>query len=569
MSTALRVSAVAAVVAAAAVTAAAAVLTGPSRPAAGAADAGMVQAAAKGTAAKGRAQPQQGVPPLPLGPAGLRQSQSTRQLAPGVTLTTITRGHASPADHWTVTVGFEATRAKASALAGKLRAHRFKPTVTAFGDKPAGDRAPGPLGYLVRVGDSRAQAGARELAGKLSADGFSAPVTNTALLSPSATGPWEVRELRVDPRYFHGHATGTLSNGIVPGSETVSSMVSRLGALAGVNGGYFIINPGTGTLGAASGVQAVNGDLDAETDTGRAALVLPGGTVARAGIARLDTSQTVTSSDGSAARLTGLDRAPGYVRDCTEPEYRVRCATRDDLVAFDSRFGPHLGSGTGAEAILGARGRVLALRDSRGGTLATGKMAIEGIGTGAAWLRAHARPGAVLHVSKSVGALNPGRPAAAEARGKALPAAPGAGQQGRATRGIALTSGLSIVNGGPLLVQDGRPDLDAQAEGFNPPSRPSKYFGFGVTRNPRTMAGLTRGHDLLLVTVDGRQPGYSIGLSFGEEAKLMAALGSVSAMNLDGGGSADMVAGGQVRGRPSDGSERPVGDAVLIDPSAR
>lgn len=515
-------------------------------------------------AGAGTAQPQQAAPPLPLGPAGLPQSESTRQLAPGVTVTTITRGSASPADFWTVNVGFEATRAQATALAGQLQADGFQPTVTEIGGRPADDPETGPLGYLVRVGDSQTQAGAQALASQLSADGFGASVTNTALLSPSATGPWAVRVLRVDPRSFHGQATAALSNGIVPGRETVSSMTSRLGALAGVNGGYFIINPGTGTLGAASGIQAVNGDLDAETDTGRAALVLPGATVARAGIARLDTSQTVTSSDGSAAPLTGLDRSLGFVRDCTEPDFTSSCATGNDLVAFDPLFGPQLDTGPGAEAILDTRGRVLALRDSRGGALSAGETAVEGIGTGAAWLRDHARPGDTLRVRKVVRTLAAGRPATAEAPGNT-----GASEPVSAPGDVALTAGLGIVNGGPLLVQDGKPGIDAQSEGFNPPSQPSLYFGFAVTRNPRTMAGITRDHDLLLVTVDGRQPGYSIGLNFDEEARLMAALGSVSAMNLDGGGSTDMVVGGQVQGRPSDGSERPVGDAVLIDPPGR
>jgi Phosphodiester glycosidase/SPOR domain len=488
----------------------------------------------------------QAIPPLPLGPAGLTQSQSTEQLAPGVTLTTITRGTASPGDYWTANVGFEATRAQASALAGQLKAHGFQPTVTEIDDEPADDPGAGPLGYLVRVGESTAQADAQATATRLTADGFGASVTNTALLSASATGPWAVKVLRVDPRYFRGQAAETLSNGIVPGRETVSSMVTRLGAVAGVNGGYFIINPGTGTLGASSGIQAVNGDLDAETDTGRVALVLPGGAVGRAGIARLDTSQMVSSSDGSAARLTGLDRAPGYVRDCTEPDFTVSCARSNDLVAFDSLYGPQPDSGSGAEAILDGDGRVLALRGSRGGELSAGQTAIEGIGTGADWLQAHAQSGDVLRVSKAVRAVAPGRPAS-----------------------VTLSRGLGIVNGGPLLVQDGKPDVDAQTEGFNPPSQPSAYFGFAVTRNPRTMAGITRDHDLLLVTVDGRQPGYSIGLNFGEEARLMSALGSVTAMNLDGGGSTDMVAGGQVQGRPSDGSERPVGDAVLIGGSGR
>jgi exopolysaccharide biosynthesis protein len=49
----------------------------------------------------------------------------------------------------------------------------------------------------------------------------------------------------------------------------------------------------------------------------------------------------------------------------------------------------------------------------------------------------------------------------------------------------------------------------------------------------------------------------------------MRALGAQEALNLDGGGSTTMVAGGQILGRPSDTTgERPVGDAVVIPPAS-
>ena len=44
------------------------------------------------------------------------------------------------------------------------------------------------------------------------------------------------------------------------------------------------------------------------------------------------------------------------------------------------------------------------------------------------------------------------------------------------------------------------------------------------------------------------------------------ALGAVDAMNLDGGGSSEMVINGKILNKPSDGRERSVGDAVVIVP---
>lgn len=84
-------------------------------------------------------------------------------------------------------------------------------------------------------------------------------------------------------------------------------------------------------------------------------------------------------------------------------------------------------------------------------------------------------------------------------------------------------------------------------------------------RHPRTAAGLDRdGRRLTLVVVDGRQPGYSEGMSERELAELLAELGCFDALNLDGGGSSVMLrrsadATHQVLNRPSDfGGPRPI-----------
>lgn len=88
-----------------------------------------------------------------------------------------------------------------------------------------------------------------------------------------------------------------------------------------------------------------------------------------------------------------------------------------------------------------------------------------------------------------------------------------------------------------------------------------------MRRHPRTLAGVTPTGHLLLVTVDGRQPGYSVGASFQESARIMKALGCEQAINLDGGGSTAMAIRGRLVNRPSDSAgERPVGDAIVIRP---
>lgn len=60
--------------------------------------------------------------------------------------------------------------------------------------------------------------------------------------------------------------------------------------------------------------------------------------------------------------------------------------------------------------------------------------------------------------------------------------------------------------------------------------------------NPRTAVGLDAdGRTLTLLVVDGRQAGYSEGMSCEELAQAMLALGCRNAVNLDGGGSSIML----------------------------
>jgi exopolysaccharide biosynthesis protein len=68
------------------------------------------------------------------------------------------------------------------------------------------------------------------------------------------------------------------------------------------------------------------------------------------------------------------------------------------------------------------------------------------------------------------------------------------------------------------------------------------------------------------VVADGRVPGVATGLNFKEKVELMKNLGVTDAVNLDGGGSSTFVGPDGLRGHPSDGQVRPVGDALLVMP---
>lgn len=63
----------------------------------------------------------------------------------------------------------------------------------------------------------------------------------------------------------------------------------------------------------------------------------------------------------------------------------------------------------------------------------------------------------------------------------------------------------------------------------------------GGKRHPRTAIGLTEDGELLLLVVDGRQPGRSVGMTYAELGKTLVELGAAAGINLDGGGSSTMV----------------------------
>ncbi len=89
-------------------------------------------------------------------------------------------------------------------------------------------------------------------------------------------------------------------------------------------------------------------------------------------------------------------------------------------------------------------------------------------------------------------------------------------------------------------------------------------------RHPRSALGVTRdGRYLLLMTIDGRQTGYSEGASTAETAEWIRKFGAHDAFNLDGGGSTTLVIESRdgeplVLNRPSGGSERLVANHLGV-----
>ena len=72
-------------------------------------------------------------------------------------------------------------------------------------------------------------------------------------------------------------------------------------------------------------------------------------------------------------------------------------------------------------------------------------------------------------------------------------------------------------------------------------------------KNPRNSIGYYEPGHYCFITVDGRQEGYSIGMTLAELSTVYAELGCKSAYNLDGGATAEMIFQGELVNRPYNG----------------
>ncbi len=113
-----------------------------------------------------------------------------------------------------------------------------------------------------------------------------------------------------------------------------------------------------------------------------------------------------------------------------------------------------------------------------------------------------------------------------------------------------------IVSVGPRLVKDGVPYVTTTAE---------QLGDIDLHREPRSAFAVTKRGTYLLAVADGRQQD-SHGQTLSEWAKLLIAFGAKDALNLDGGGSSELIAGGRVLNSPSDGRERGIGLGIVILP---
>ena len=303
-----------------------------------------------------------------------------------------------------------------------------------------------------------------------------------------------------------------LSNDLIVGRETVTSMQKRVSTgatVAGVNGDLFNWRDGHPT-----GVLMRNGVLDSPPSKDRSSTAITAD-----GTIRVDRARYIGYWRGTGQRRAlNFNQPPGtngvslYTRSwgVTTPGFG------DTTEAVLSGF-------PDARPNVDLAGAVVELKQRGNTPIPPGGAVLVARGSSSARLLAEAPVGTTVGV--------------------------------RLTFNVDWTTVTDAIGGGPVLIRAGKPVFRAN-EGFTPSQL--------APRNPRTAVGQRADGRVLLVAVDGRQPGYSVGMTNFELALTMMRLGCVTASGLDAGGSTTMAFDGTLLNRPSERVERPVAESLLI-----
>ena len=483
---------------------------------------------------------------------------------PGVTLLTGTYTDSAAHPYWTITIQAPATNpfngsSEEAEAGGPGWARSTEAALVADGFSPSAAELPWPaytddphgvMGVRVRVGQFTTEAAADTVASELTADGFAPEVEWTGFDPTPAPDAELVHVAIIDPRSFDGRVFAYHGSAIAS-RTTAQAASAALGSVVATNGGFFTIDaPMVAYVGGVNtGLSIQNGVVESLANGDRAAAVFDGQNQLR--ILNVSSRAELRAPDGASVQVLGVNRLPGYAEDCgvagfsptDEPRQNTVCTGPNDIVVFTPQFGapppPAQTSGPALQAVIDPQGKVVSV-GTPGGALPAGDWAVQAIGTDEPWLASHAQVGAQLSVSERLWT--------------------GQGQP------LQVNPSTTAASAGPILLQNGRPAVDAVAEGVLDP-RDLNDYTFSAYRHARTMIGVDSKGRTILATVDGIA-GVSEGMTLTEEAVLMRSLGAVDAMNLDGGGSTQFASYGQVLDDPSSSPLRPVGDTIEAVPNS-
>lgn len=293
------------------------------------------------------------------------------------------------------------------------------------------------------------------------------------------------------------------------GTETTSSLATRFGAIAAINAGYF--RTAGIYRGEPNGIFYLNGKLLSEDFQHRAALVFSANHNAP-NITHVSSQTKLVFGKSSQTKVHGINRPRGI----------------DEIIIFTPELHRTTLTNPDGDEYMVNHHRIVSIYKNQGSSsIPDNGFVISVSGKMRNWAKENLKQGMKITISNETTFDQP----------------------------ISF-SPVNIVGGGPQLLRAGK--ILTDSENFN-------QVSFINQRHPRTAYGKRADGSLVLVTVDGRQPQKSVGMTIPELTQLMIALGCVEALNLDGGGSTTMVINNKVVNNVSDATgERPISDAILI-----
>lgn len=304
-----------------------------------------------------------------------------------------------------------------------------------------------------------------------------------------------------------------LSNGAIAGRETVTQMQARVASQAttvAVNGDLFNLD-----WSFPNGILMRDGVLHARPSRDRSSLGIGLDGLLR--IARVGMFGTWGVADAPRARLNELNRPLLKAQvGLFTPAWGGATPTRRGAVDVVVSGLPPVGANVDLE------GQVTDVRRGGGTRIPDGGAVLQATGSRAAGLTALAQPGSPF-VAKLT--LKPWWEQVSDA-----------------------------IGGGPALVRDGHIAV--------PTTEAFSSYQLSL-RHPRTAVGQLADGRILLVAVDGRTS-RSAGMTIRDLALELQRLRAVTAMALDGGGATTLAFDGDLLNTPSDGSQRPVSDSLML-----
>ncbi len=304
----------------------------------------------------------------------------------------------------------------------------------------------------------------------------------------------------------------------VVGTETTSSIASRHGAVAAVNAGFFRLDASI-FAGEPANFFMIDGKVLSEGSNDRITLAIAN----HIGVTRVSFFRPVAEFQLETGKETFT--VNGLNREVRENE----------VIVFTPEFHKTTLAKAGCVEIAVSSGRVRTVSEAGSVRIPADGFVATTCGDQKNELQRAAKPGQKANVFRMEAARK-------RSDGYEL------GDIGRIEDAVAGVS---------QLLKNGRIELSWQQE--------KAGSSFAESRHPRTAAAKMSDGKFLLATIDGRQPGVSVGMTLQELAEYLLSIGAVDAMNLDGGGSTAMVLDGKVVNKPSDANgERKVGDALIV-----